>query len=82
MFWFMQKVRKIKLNLDDEAEVTTVYNLNDEKGRYSLDRLDKQSLGYLPSLDFPIKGPDGKIYKVFHKDKKIKLLVGVGERKQ
>ena len=33
----------LKLNLDNEAEVTTVYNLNDEKGRYSLDRLDKQS---------------------------------------
>jgi adenine-specific DNA-methyltransferase len=63
----------LKLNLDNEAEVTTVYNLNDEKGRYSLDRLDKQSLGYLPSLDFPIKGPDGKIYKVFHKDQKNKI---------
>ena len=63
----------LKLNLDNEAKVTTVYNLNDEKGRYSLDRLDKQSLGYLPSLDFPIKGPDGKIYKVFHKDQKNKI---------
>ena len=63
----------LKLNLDNEAEVTTVYNLNDEKGRYSLDRLDNDSLGYLPSLDFPIKGPDGKIYKVFHKDQKNKI---------
>ena len=47
--------------------------LKDEKGEYSLDRLDKQSLGYLQSLDFPIIGPDGKEYKVEHKNPKQKI---------
>lgn len=58
---------------DSELEVTTSYNRQDEHGRYSLDRLDKQSLGYHESLDFPIKGPDGKIYTVFHKDPEHKV---------
>ena len=58
----------IKFNLDNEACVTTNYNYKDEFGRYSLDRLDKQSLGYQPSLDFPIIGPDGKTYIVQHKN--------------
>jgi adenine-specific DNA-methyltransferase len=63
-----------KLFLDKEAEVTTVYNLADELGRkYGLDRLDKQSLGYQKSLDFPIKGPDGKIYRVEHRNPKNKV---------
>lgn len=70
---YAKNAENLKLNIDTEATVTTVYNLEDEKGKYSLDRLDKQSLGYLPSLDFPIKGPDGKIYKVHHKDPKNKI---------
>ncbi|MCR4773083.1 MAG: site-specific DNA-methyltransferase [Prevotella sp.] len=53
---------------DIYATVTTSYNREDEKGKYSLDRLDKQNLGYLESLDFPIEGPDGQIYVVEHKD--------------
>lgn len=47
--------------------------MEDENGKYALDRLDKQSLGYLESLDFPIKGPDGKEYRVFHKDPNNKI---------
>ena len=58
----------VELNLDSNAEVTTNYNLRDDKGEYSLDRLDKQSLGYLASLDFPITGPNGKVYRVEHKN--------------
>ena len=61
------------LNLDVDAEVTTQYNLRDEKGEYSLDRLDKQSLGYIESLDFPITGPDGKAYRVEHKNPSQKV---------
>ena len=54
---------------DPLAQVTTIYNRTDADGRrYSLDRLDKQSLGYLKCLDFPIEGPDGKTYTVKHKD--------------
>lgn len=59
----------VSLNNDKEATVTTAYNKIDSDGRrYSLDRLDKQSLGYQPSLDYPIEGPDGKTYTVEHKD--------------
>lgn len=60
--------------LDDEgATVTTSYNREDENGRYALDRLDKQNLGYHESLDFPIIGPDGKTYTVFHADPEHKV---------
>lgn len=57
-----------KIYNDLGAVVTTSYNQKDEKGRYALDRLDKQSLGYHESLDFPIIGPDGKEYRVIHKN--------------
>ena len=56
----------VHLNLDTDGKVTTQYNLRDDKGEYALDRLDKQSLGYIESLDFPITGPTGKIYRVEH----------------
>lgn len=63
----------ISLYNDKEAAVTTSYNKIDSNGkRYALDRLDKQSLGYVASLDFPIIGPDGKEYIVEHKNPKLK----------
>ncbi|MBQ8722284.1 MAG: site-specific DNA-methyltransferase [Paludibacteraceae bacterium] len=66
---FAKNSEKLLLNNDKGAIVTTSYNKVDEKGRrYALDRLDKQSLGYQQSLDFPIMGPDGKEYIVEHKD--------------
>ncbi|KGN82372.1 DNA methylase [Porphyromonadaceae bacterium COT-184 OH4590] len=61
------------LKTDRNAEVTTSYNLEDEKGKYALDRLDKQSLGYMESLDFPIISPDGTEYRVFHKNPNQKV---------
>jgi adenine-specific DNA-methyltransferase len=69
---YAKQVVSARIGNDMDATVTTVYNHEDENGRYSLDRLDKQSLGYQPSLDFPIKGPDGKTYVVHHKDPKMK----------
>lgn len=64
----------LKMLVDPNAEVTTSYNLVDENGkRYGLDRLDKQSLGYHATLDFPIEGPDGKIYTVEHKNPNNKV---------
>ena len=69
-----KNIEKLFFNLDKNAEVTTSYNQTDENGRkYSLDRLDKQSLGYQPSLDFPITGPDGRIYTVEHKNPAVKV---------
>lgn len=70
---YAKNAENLKFNPDKEATVTTNYNLTDENGDYSLDRLDKQSLGYLQSLDFPIIGPDGKVYTVFHKDPENKV---------
>lgn len=63
----------LNFNLDKNATVTTSYNLEDEKGKYALDRLDKQSLGYIESLDFPITDPEGKIYIVHHKNPSAKV---------
>ncbi len=58
---------------DADATVTTSYNKVDSNGRrYALDRLDKQSLGYQETLDYPIVGTDGKTYVVEHKDPKNK----------
>ena len=49
-------------NVDLLGHTSTKYNHEDDKGKYSLVRLDSKTLGYLPSLDFPISGPDGKEY--------------------
>lgn len=63
----------LNFNLDKNATVTTSYNLEDEKGKYALDRLDKQSLGYIESLDFPITDPEGRVYSVHHKNPNTKV---------
>jgi adenine-specific DNA-methyltransferase len=52
---------------DVQANVSTRYPHRDEGGQYSLERLDKQNLGYFDSLDFPIEGPDGRVRTVHHK---------------
>lgn len=70
---YAKSADKLFFNLDIEAETSTSYNRKDERGEYSLERLDKQSLGYLESLDFPIKGTDGKIYTVEHKNPNAKI---------
>ena len=70
---YAKNSNKFGIGIDTEAVISTVYNLRDENGEYALDRLDKQSLGYLPSLDFPIIGPDRKKYRVYHKNPKNKV---------
>ena len=70
---YAKDIESLILLDDDGATVTTSYNREDENGRYALDRLDKQSLGYHESLDFPIIGPDGKVYTVFHADPEHKV---------
>jgi adenine-specific DNA-methyltransferase len=67
---YARNAKAYKVNLDREAEVTTSYPLTDEKGEYGLERLDKQNLGYIASLDFPITGPDAQIYTVEQKNPK------------
>lgn len=49
-------------NDDPHGHRSTKYNHSDERGNYSLVRLDSKTLGYLPTLDFPIAGPDGQDY--------------------
>ena len=53
------KFNKIKRNLDDS------YNLEDEfvkrRGKYKLNKLDRGSIRYSESADFPIKAPDGSL---------------------
>ena len=71
---YSKKNESVKILLDKNAEATTSYNNVDENGkRYSLERLDKQSLGYMESLDFPIVAPDGKEYVVEHKNPNNKV---------
>ena len=70
---FARNAKLVSFKLDTDAEVTTNYNYRDERGEYSLDRLDKQSLGYIESLDFPIVGPDGVTYRVEHKNPEQKV---------
>ena len=70
---YAKSYSNISIYNDKEAAVTTSYNKIDSDGRrYALDRLDKQSLGYVASLDFPIIGPDGKEYIVEHKNPELK----------
>jgi adenine-specific DNA-methyltransferase len=51
--------RKDKLKLNRYKADTSNYNLIDEyvkeRGKYKLNKLDRKSLGYIESLDFPIK---------------------------
>ncbi len=71
---YAKNISTCKFNKDSGAQVTTNYNRTDADGRrYSLDRLDKQSLGYQVSLDFPITGTDGKVYVVKHKNPQNKV---------
>lgn len=65
---YARRIEEAQLSLDADAEVTTTYSQKDEHGEFSLERLDKQSLGYMESLDFPITGPDGMVYRVEHKN--------------
>lgn len=67
---YARNINKFNLNIDKEAAVTTSYNRKDDKGEYSLDRLDKQSIRYSESLDYTIIGPDGTEYRPKHKDPK------------
>lgn len=56
------------LGIDPEATSSANYNLEDEKGRYALRRLDQQNLQYSKSLDYELIGPDGETYRLRHRD--------------
>ncbi|MDO4590175.1 MAG: site-specific DNA-methyltransferase [Slackia sp.] len=56
------------LQNDLYAVAATRYNLEDDKGRYALRRLDQQNLSYSKALDYDLIGPDGSVYRLEHKD--------------
>lgn len=65
---FARKKTDNALSLDPDAIATTSYNNEDDRGRYSLERLDKQNLQYSSSMDYDLIGPDGAVYKLEHRD--------------
>jgi len=65
---FKKSSQSSVLGLDPDAVATTNYNLEDERGRYALERLDKQNLQYSKSLDYPLVGPNGEIYNLKHRN--------------
>lgn len=69
IFCYAKNINALEINLDKGAVVSTRYNLQDEKGEYALDRLDKQSIRYSKSLDYEIKDNSGNSYFPQHKDK-------------
>lgn len=49
--------------LHESPAMTAKYNRSESGRRYYLERLDKTSLTYNPSMDFPIECPDGTFVK-------------------
>lgn len=44
-----------------KANDAAAYKLSDDKGAYRLEKLDRSSLHYSPTLDYPITAPDGTL---------------------
>lgn len=65
---FARNSANAPLGLDPDGQATTSYSREDEYGRYSLERLDKQNLQYSSSLDYELVGPDGTVYSLTHRD--------------
>ena len=49
--------------LRESPSMTAKYNRKENERRYYLERLDKTSLTYSPSMDFPIRCPDGTVIR-------------------
>ena len=65
---YARNIDRLVINIDKNATVSTSYNLEDKKGKYALDRLDKQSIRYSKSLDYEIKDKEGNSYFPNHKN--------------
>ncbi len=62
VYVYARSIKRTFFKKDTKATVEMKYPFQDEKGFYQLERLDKQSLGYQKSLDFPIYDKDNKKY--------------------
>jgi adenine-specific DNA-methyltransferase len=61
---FSKKILSLKLNKEAVANLDS-YNLQDEyiekRGKFKLNKLDRGSISYSKSLDYPINAPDGTL---------------------
>ncbi len=62
VYVYARSIKKTFFKKDSKATVEMKYPFQDETGFYQLERLDKQSLGYQKTLDFPIYDVDKKKY--------------------
>jgi adenine-specific DNA-methyltransferase len=65
---FARDASKLSFRADEDGTTSTSYSEEDENGKYSLVRLDQQSLQYSSSLDYVLVGPDGSSYRLEHKN--------------
>ena len=63
-----KQLAKISRVLHESPAMTAKYNKIENGRRYYLERLDKTSLTYSNSMDFPIKCPDGSFVSPPHPD--------------
>lgn len=59
---YSREVDKASFNLDPKATTSTSYNMKDEKGEYSLVRLDSKTIRYSKSLDYHIYDDNGQLF--------------------
>lgn len=65
-----KRLAKISRVLHESPAMTAKYNREEDGRRYYLERLDKTSLTYGDSMDFPIQCPDGSFISPPHPDPK------------
>jgi adenine-specific DNA-methyltransferase len=63
-----KQLAKINRVLHESPSMTAKYNKSENGRRYYLERLDKTSLTYSESMDFPIECPDGTFVSPPHPD--------------
>ena len=70
-------IKNTSFNFNNLIKASTSYPYDDSDGlgKYGLERLDKQNLGYQPSLDYPIKDLSGVEYYPEHKKDGVKNAI-------
>ncbi len=73
IFAYARNSNSTSFGIDPMATVSTSYNRSDDKGEYSLVRLDSKTLGYVETLDFEIVDSKGNVYMPEQPDGKRKV---------